>query len=314
LNVSVVVPTFNRRDIVLRTIRTLFDQDFPANQFEIIVVVDGSTDGSAEALRLLPAPCRYLIIEQQNLGPAAARNHGLRNAGNDLILFVDDDMLCNAGLVRTHHAAHIGDSAIIGMGSIFLSPDSPVTLASECFNREIGAYYLEQKSHPPTRPLRPPLVFSNTSVPKRLLLEAGSFDERLKVREDADLGIRLLANGASAQHLPHAITFQIYRKTESDLMREAAAFAAADSLIVRKHSELANEILPSWLKNGPGWKRRLYRVGSLSPPIADLFLLPAIWAGRAFVQSRGFRALGARALQIRRGITWYRRFKLTEPA
>ena len=51
MRASVIVPTFNRRDIVSRTLRTLCRQDFPAAEFEIIVVIDGSTDGTAEVLQ-----------------------------------------------------------------------------------------------------------------------------------------------------------------------------------------------------------------------------------------------------------------------
>lgn len=88
--ISVVVPTFNRREVVKRTVESLFAQDFPSADYEIIVVVDGSRDGTADALRALKAPCRFQIVEQANKGLAGARNSGAQAAGAELLLFLDD--------------------------------------------------------------------------------------------------------------------------------------------------------------------------------------------------------------------------------
>ena len=90
---SVVVPTRNRREVLIpRTLPAMFSQDVPVEDFEIIVVVDGSTDGTAQALSELQPPCSLRIIEQANRGPSAARNNGIRAALGDLLLFIDDDV------------------------------------------------------------------------------------------------------------------------------------------------------------------------------------------------------------------------------
>jgi glycosyltransferase involved in cell wall biosynthesis len=68
MNVSVVVPTYNRLELVTRTLEKLFAQTFPPLQYEIIVVVDGSTDGTAQAIRTLTPACRLRVIEQENGG------------------------------------------------------------------------------------------------------------------------------------------------------------------------------------------------------------------------------------------------------
>ena len=85
VRLSIVVPTHNRRDVLVsRTLPAIFEQDFPANEYEAIVVVDGSTDGTAEALRKLRPPCSLRIIEQPNRGPSAARNKGIQAASGRL--------------------------------------------------------------------------------------------------------------------------------------------------------------------------------------------------------------------------------------
>src|SRR5664280_1650862 len=87
--VSVVIPTYNRLAYLREALDSVLAQTRAAD--EILVVDDGSTDGTEAAISALPAPVRYL--RQQNAGPAAARNHGLREAKGDWIAFLDSDDL-----------------------------------------------------------------------------------------------------------------------------------------------------------------------------------------------------------------------------
>ena len=99
-------------------------------------------------MKSLRPPCRFRVIEQENRGLAGARNTGYRAAEADLVLFLDDDMLCDPQLVAAHVAAHQQPGTIIGFGALFLSSDSPPSLAAESFNSEIGAFYLRQQHDP----------------------------------------------------------------------------------------------------------------------------------------------------------------------
>src|SRR5207245_2718674 len=74
---SVVIPTFNRCEVLRRTIPTVIEQDFASKDFEIIVVVDGSTDGTVDMLRNLHPPCALKVMQQRNRGQAVARNIGI---------------------------------------------------------------------------------------------------------------------------------------------------------------------------------------------------------------------------------------------
>src|SRR3954447_9858508 len=97
---SVVIPTYQRRDLVVANVAAFERQAF--EDFEVVVVVDGSTDGTAAALRgLRPAfpltgPC------QANEGRAAAVNAGARRARGEVLLFLDDDMEPDPLLLAEH--------------------------------------------------------------------------------------------------------------------------------------------------------------------------------------------------------------------
>ena len=195
LDISVVVPTYNRREIVMRSLETLFSQDFPTSRFEIVVVVDGSSDGTVAALQALTPACRFRVIEQENRGPAAARNAGFHEAESGLVLFLDDDMQCDPGLLSAHFRAHQRLGPVAAFGALFPSPDSKANLASECFKREIGAFHLRHLVDQSAQWKVTECIFSNSSIPREVLVKVDGFDEQFRMREDLELGIRLRENG-----------------------------------------------------------------------------------------------------------------------
>ncbi len=92
LSLSIIIPVYNKERYVEQCIRSCVDQDLQRDSYEIIIVNDGSTDGSADIIRGFSDPggkIRY--IEQPNQGPGAARNRGLKEARGEYIWFVDSD-------------------------------------------------------------------------------------------------------------------------------------------------------------------------------------------------------------------------------
>ena len=103
--ISVVIPTYQRRASLLRALAALSTQTIPPAEYEVVVAIDGSTDGTAGAVRSFPAPYRLRALEQPNRGRAAARNAGIGAAAGELIVFLDDDMDAAAAddMVRGRH-------------------------------------------------------------------------------------------------------------------------------------------------------------------------------------------------------------------
>jgi len=98
--VLAVLVNFNRRDLVLDAVHSLRQCDYPADRLEIIVVDNGSTDGSRQALAQQPGV--RLILLDGNPGPAAARNAGIARARGEFLLLLDSDArLAPHGLRRT---------------------------------------------------------------------------------------------------------------------------------------------------------------------------------------------------------------------
>src|SRR6516165_9610456 len=104
--VSVVIPTFNRLARLQQVLAALSAQTYPRDRFEVVVVSDGSTDGTDEFLAEAAAPFELTVVTQPNQGPAVARNRGVASARGSIVLFIDDDVVATPALVQEHVAGH----------------------------------------------------------------------------------------------------------------------------------------------------------------------------------------------------------------
>ncbi|MBO3751071.1 glycosyltransferase [Streptosporangiaceae bacterium NEAU-GS5] len=115
---SVIIPTYNRRDILRQTLESLTVQEFPATKFEVIVADDGSSDGSAEVAASFDGPLRLTYVWQEDRGhrASAVRNFGAQQAAAPIFAFLDCGTLAGPGFVSGHLAAHSapGRRAVLG--------------------------------------------------------------------------------------------------------------------------------------------------------------------------------------------------------
>jgi glycosyltransferase involved in cell wall biosynthesis len=115
LDVSVIIPTYNRKESLCETLGSLCIQSWPRDRFEVLVVDDGSTDSTSEVASLnLGLALRYFY--QSNQGSAIARNTGAERARGSVLIFLDDDMLVESGYVGGLIEEHRCHERIVGMG------------------------------------------------------------------------------------------------------------------------------------------------------------------------------------------------------
>jgi hypothetical protein len=180
--VSIILPTFQRREYVCRAVRSVFAQHY--RDWELIVVDDGSTDGTDKALRQFGPRLRYLW--QENRGASAARNAGLKLARGDIVAFLDSDDRWLPDHLQT----------VVAM--LERSPDAVLACTTPRF-RIHGRARVDEAELVDALPL---LVVENwigypsgTAVRRDELAAVGSFDERMFVLEDGELWLRLAARG-----------------------------------------------------------------------------------------------------------------------
>jgi glycosyltransferase involved in cell wall biosynthesis len=236
---SVVIPTFQRRDVVLRSVAALSRQEETA-AFEVIVVVDGSTDGTAQALRELETPFPLAVVEQSNEGSAAARNHGAEAARGTVLLFLDDDMEAHPRLLAEHERSR-REGADVVLGHIPLHPDSPPGFLAAGVGEwaERRARSLQERAG---RVELEDLLTGQMSLPRKAFLRLGGFDTAFTRGgqfggEDLDFGLRLLESGHRVVFNPDAISRQRYVVTQRQYLRQWRQNGRASVMLARKHPE-----------------------------------------------------------------------------
>ena len=240
---SVVIPTHQRRDSLLRTLASLATQTIPCDRYEVVVVVDGSTDGSREAAESLATGYALRVLAQPNRGRATACNAGVAAARGAIVLLLDDDMTATPELLAAHLGAHERQSraAVIGAAPIPLEPGLPehVRYVGEKFNRHLD--HLASAG----RPLALRDFYSgNLSIARAELDAVHGFDERFTVygNEDLELSLRLAAAGVRLVYEPAAVAWQSYDKPLDALARDNVAKGRTAVLLARLHPDAREQL------------------------------------------------------------------------
>lgn len=250
--VTIVIPTFQRRASVLRLLRSLASQTVPIGAFDVVVVVDGSTDGTAEAVRGYAAPFTLRVVEGANRGRARACNVGIRTAQGDLVLLLDDDMEATAALVEAHARAHAGNvrRAVVGAAPIVTSRASPP------FVRYMAGGFrsrLDRLGQPGYRLRFRDAYTGNFSVRREVLQSIGGFDESFQVygHEDYELALRLQAAGLELWYSAEAMAWQHYEKSFAGFAQDGIARGRTAVLFAGKHPEVVESIKLGEYAQGP---------------------------------------------------------------
>lgn len=195
MEVTVVIPTFNRYARIQETLSALKNQDFKG--FSVIVVNDGSTEKQYTELGTycsqLSFQCK--VLSQTNAGASAATNNGVRHAADGLIILFDDDIIPSDNCISQHVKFHAQHPGSILSGSADTDPSRTVT--------DVQRYklYMEEqwrKRRPDTDQLVTVhfenfiITTANISMPREIFLQLNGFNTGLRDGYDVDFGFRAL--------------------------------------------------------------------------------------------------------------------------
>ncbi|MDB4997367.1 MAG: Serine acetyltransferase [Myxococcaceae bacterium] len=294
IEISVVVATFDRAASVLRLLDDLSAQTVPASSFEVIVVDDGSREPVRPLLEGRDTPFALRVLEQENAGPAAARDRGIQTARGEIIVIVDDDMSVADSFLAVHLARHREGHSVV-LGYIRPAPN----LARMALFERFHAHQLAQQvaSYRGGRAARGVHVCTgNVSFRRADYLAVGGFDKSLGRSEDRDLGIRLELAGAKFVFAEEAAS--THNSDHADLevwLKRAFLYGVYDARIGKKHEATPRVDVAPW------------RFFFLVNPVTRPFLLVAVGlpdgahriARRSMQLSSLLDRLGFEALAIR---------------
>jgi len=298
--VSVIIPTHDRCASLIDTLRGLDRQSLPADRFEVIVGVDGSSDGTTEALSALAPrlPYRLRWAQIPAAGSGAARNAAARLASTDLLVFLDDDQEASTELLAVHVArqreaaalvqGNYPTAAVYAHGGVALLYDR--TLRGALSRMAAGR--------------RPYLLWGgNFSVPRVVWDRVGGFDESFPRSQDTDFGLRVAATGIRIVVEPRALSWhryvcpypafprQMFEEGRS-VVRLAKKHGLPEQLFLDTRLRAADRVLIAAWRRQPSVMRALGRLAVLSLRTADRLPLPPVQVTAARTVRRFYRLGG----------------------
>jgi glycosyltransferase involved in cell wall biosynthesis len=197
MNLSIIIPTYNRLARLRQVLAALARQSYPPEQFEVIVVSDGSSDGTDAYLQSGATPLPVEAILQENQGVAAARNAGIAAARHKLLLFLDDDVVPAPALVEEHvfKQQELGPGAVV-MGPMLTPPDKRLSAWVQWEQMMLGKQYAAMARGDWAATARQ-FYTGNTSLRRAEVVAAGGFDPAFRRAEDVELAYRLADRGAT---------------------------------------------------------------------------------------------------------------------
>jgi len=231
VEVSIIIPTYNRWWILEKSLEALFNQSYPKDKYEIILIDDGSTDDTKTMIDSLSPRCKFKYLRnEKRMGIPRTRNRGIRQAKGKYIIFADSDVVATPDFIKQHMNYHKKYQDVIVNGELIRVPS---------FKQ------IEKKRKSIFDLSLSPFDTANVSVARKHLLKVGGFDEDLLAYgwQDLELGYRLRKAGLKCKKNRHALGYHYFKKKNlSDLpslCEKEKMRGTSGALYYRKHPHLS---------------------------------------------------------------------------
>jgi len=232
--VSIVVPTYNRKEDLEQCLNSIFKQNFDRNKYELIVIDDGSSDGTRDLIKKLRSKFPIKYFYQKNQGPAAARNLGIKKAKGEIMAFIDSDCVADKDWLVNLVKGFNAERKIAGVGGQIrvLNPQSLIEKYADIFLFNHQECIENAKEEPPH------MGTLNCAYKVGILKKIGLFDTSpsLIYGEDLDLCWRLYFSGYKLGYSSKAIVFH-QPETLVQQLRKNFIYGSVKCKILKKHQE-----------------------------------------------------------------------------
>ena len=255
--ISVIIPLYNKEKIIERSVRSVLNQSF--QDFELIIVNDGSTDNSWKIVRSIHDE-RIVLVEQENGGPSKARNTGVKKAKGNWIVFLDadDELLPNALSLMVEEVHNYPDADLIDFGG-YIRNGNTLTLRNHPLEGKVKNA-LKSFFYRQIAPGCGHSIFYTDCVRKY------PYDERMRRYEDCDILLRMLpkANVYSSQSITeiHDMNYAEASNARKDIKEDFTGYLDMNKggfwykmcifqifLYERNnYSEQCRQLYPSWYR------------------------------------------------------------------
>jgi cellulose synthase/poly-beta-1,6-N-acetylglucosamine synthase-like glycosyltransferase len=219
--ISVVVTCYNKRDIIGECIRSVLNQNY--ENYELIVIDDGSTDGSMEAIKKFDS-ARIKVMRIEHQGISAAKNTGIRHARGSIVLFLDGDcVLDGKGLRELSKSFSNPEIGCVGGALLAINGQNPIAKMVELMQNGV------ERKWP---------FGANVAYRRDVLEKIGGFDERMEAGEDADLFIRATKAGFGYFFNPNLTAKTFNPSSLPAFFRQRLRWGTGFVYLFKKHSNV----------------------------------------------------------------------------
>lgn len=239
---TVIIPTYNRGDVIVKCLDALCSQTLPARSFEVIVSDDGSEDDTREKTEnfIKNGSIKIRYLRQSNQGANVARNHAILKSKGRILLIINDDTIATPPMLEEHQRTHqkYPEENVAVLGKVTYSQELPYSpFAKLHLDSEYGlwkgqvdldwcAFYT-----------------CNISVKKSFLMKYGLFEAKIRGGvEDFELGERLSHHGLKVIYNPGALGYHYHHFREEDFLGMAEREGKARAVWYKKSPHLKKEL------------------------------------------------------------------------
>jgi glycosyltransferase involved in cell wall biosynthesis len=304
IEASIIVATYNRKVQLERLLATLAKQTLPREQYEVVVIDDGSRDDATPTAKAFENRIQVVVLRQANAGVAVARQRGVEKARGRIVIFLDDDMLAAGDFVEQHVEAHAasGRDDLVVMGELL--PDERLE-QMPLFER-YHAYQLAKAADAfSTSGFAGHDVYTgNLSLPRELFFRAGGFDPTFHI-EDVELGVRLEKVGARFVFSRRVATVHASDHTSLESWLARSIKDGRDWVrLIRKHPDV-HAANPWRYLGAANPLARPFFVAAVLLPRAATPLSRVVFRGAASAAALGLEQATASAMTLVYGIQYF---------
>lgn len=296
--ISVLIPTFNRVDQLRECINSLKKQTLESQEYEIIIVDDGSSDQTPELGQSFSVSSEGHIryFRQTNQGPAAARNFGIQNAKGEVVAFIDDDCRAERNWLEELVKGY-SDPKVGGTGGRIISPLKETLADRYCFH--VGLLETPKMKEDRVEYV----ITANASFRKKAVLEIGGFDEHFVFPggEDPDISYRLTQSGYRLIYNPFAIVNHYHPRSLNTLRKTFFNYGMGWAILLSKEKKGLPTVVYHFLsitlvfllaiKNTPGYFKAVGGLQGLAFGFFDFYIRAVYRIGLVFGYVRYRRIL-----------------------
>lgn len=237
--VTVVIPTHQRREALRTVLESLARQSVAPEEYEVVVAVDASTDGTIEMLDGWEGPPQLRWVSPEGRGRAGACNAAVAAARGEVTIILDDDMRVVPEFVERHRSHHPEGSRRCVLGAVPVELEERSTHAA-CYVKDKFDLHLSRLSDPEHLALPRSFFTGNASLRTEVMRAVGGFDDSFGIygNEDVELALRLRKDGVELGYDPEALAWQSYDKDLGGLQRDTLAKGRTTVQLARSHPEV----------------------------------------------------------------------------